>query len=48
MFWQLPIGFATGEWSGISKGTVRTLQTAIAILILAIIILAYANSLQAS
>ncbi|MGE3243332.1 MAG: hypothetical protein AB7G28_10550 [Pirellulales bacterium] len=42
------IGFATGEWSGIAKGTVRTLQTAIAILILAIIILAYANSLQAS
>ncbi len=40
------IGFAAGEWRGVAKGTVRTLQAAIAILILAIITLAYANSLQ--
>jgi L-rhamnose-H+ transport protein len=42
------IGFATGEWTGVAKGTVRTLQAAIGILIFAIAILAYANSLQSS
>jgi hypothetical protein len=40
------IGFATGEWTGVAKGTVRTLQAAIGILIFAIGVLAYANSLQ--
>ncbi len=46
--WGANIGMAlaAGEWRGVAKGTVRTLQAAIAILILAIITLAYANSLQ--
>jgi L-rhamnose-H+ transport protein len=40
------IGFATGEWAGVSRWAVRSLQAGIAVLILAIGILAYANSLQ--
>jgi L-rhamnose-H+ transport protein len=40
------IGFATGEWVGVSRRSVRTLLAGIAVLIFAICILAYANSLQ--
>ena len=40
------IGFATGEWAGVSRRAVRALQAGIAVLILAVGILAYANSLQ--
>jgi len=39
------LGFLQGEWSGASRRALRTLQAAIAILIAAIAILAYANSL---
>ena len=39
------IGFALGEWKGISRKAVNTLLLGIAILVLAIGILAYANSL---
>jgi L-rhamnose-H+ transport protein len=42
------IGFATGEWAGVSRRAVRSLQAGIAVLIFAICILAYANSLQPS
>jgi hypothetical protein len=42
------IGFATGEWAGVSRGSVRTLKVGIAVLIVAICVLAYANSLQGS
>jgi hypothetical protein len=42
------IGFATGEWTGVSRRAVRTLLAGIAVLIFAIGILAYANSLQPS
>lgn len=40
------IGFATGEWTGISRRSVRLLQGGIVVLICAIGVLAYANSLQ--
>lgn len=39
------IGFATGEWTGISRRAVNTLLAGIIILIMAISVLAYANSL---
>lgn len=42
------IGFALGEWKGVSKKAVNTLLLGIAILILAIGILAYANNLVGS
>jgi L-rhamnose-H+ transport protein len=42
------IGFATGEWKGISRRAVNLLLAGIAILIAAIGILAYANSLGTS
>lgn len=42
------IGFATGEWTGVSRRAVRTLQVGILVLLLAISILAYANALQGS
>jgi hypothetical protein len=40
------IGFATGEWKGVSRRASRTLLLGIVVLLLAIGILAYANSLQ--
>jgi L-rhamnose-H+ transport protein len=40
------IGFAAGEWAGVSRGAVRTLQVGILVLISAIAMLAYATSLQ--
>ena len=39
------LGFLQGEWTGASRRALRTLQAAIAILIAAIAVLAYANSL---
>jgi L-rhamnose-H+ transport protein len=42
------IGFATREWTGISRRATRTLLLGIVILLVAIGILAYANSLQPS
>ena len=42
------IGFALGEWKGISRKAVNTLLVGIAILVVAIGILAYANSLVSS
>jgi hypothetical protein len=39
------LGFLQGEWTGASRRALRTLQAAIAILIAAIAMLAYANSL---
>jgi hypothetical protein len=39
------LGFVQGEWTGASRRALHTLQAAIAILIAAIAILAYANSL---
>ena len=39
------IGFAMGEWIGVSRRAVRTLQTGIAILLFAICILAFANGM---
>ena len=41
------IGFALGEWRGISRKAVNTLLLGIFILVVAIGILAYANSLVA-
>jgi L-rhamnose-H+ transport protein len=42
------LGFALGEWKGVSPRAVNTLLAGIAILVVAIGILAYANSLVAS
>ena len=42
------IGFALGEWKGISKRAVNTLLVGIVIIVIAIGILAYANSLVAT
>jgi hypothetical protein len=39
------IGFMTGEWKGASRRAVNTLCSGIAVLIIAMAILAYANSL---
>lgn len=39
------LGFMTGEWKDAAKASVRTLLSGIAVLIVAILILAYANSL---
>jgi L-rhamnose-H+ transport protein len=39
------IGFATGEWSGVQPKTTNRLRTGIAVLLGAIAVLAYANSL---
>jgi hypothetical protein len=39
------IGFATGEWTGIRPRTTNLLRAGIAVLLAAIVILAYANSL---
>jgi hypothetical protein len=42
------IGFATGEWTGISRRATNLLRLAIVVLIVAIGILAYSNSLVAN
>jgi len=39
------IGFVRGEWSGVSKASVRILQVGIGVLLAAFVVLAYANSL---
>ena len=39
------LGFITGEWKGVSKKATNTLCTSIGVLLVAIIVLAYANTL---
>ncbi|MHB9037978.1 MAG: L-rhamnose/proton symporter RhaT [Armatimonadota bacterium] len=39
------LGFITGEWKGVSKAATNTLYTSIGVLLAAIAVLAYANSL---
>jgi hypothetical protein len=40
------LGFVTGEWTGVSRNAVRTLKIGMTILIVAMGVLAYANSLS--
>ena len=40
------IGFLQGEWRGVSKASVRVLQAGIAVLLAAVAVLAYGNSLM--